>query len=99
MTQEEIKNNRYVYSGYSDYLDQETGEIRPDFVDRLNEQDQEIKILKQALELACENIKGLYCSDWCSETDTDCENCNSKYKFEWDIETYIQEAKENKENG
>lgn len=54
-----MKNNRYVYSSYSDYLDQETNDIRPDFVDRLNEQDKEIKILKRALELACNDLRNL----------------------------------------
>ena len=57
MTQEGIKNNRY--SSYSDYLDQEMNEIRPDFVGRLNKQDKEIKILKKALELVCERITEL----------------------------------------
>lgn len=83
MTQEEIKNNRYIYSGYSDYLDQEMNEIRPDFVDRLNEQDKEIKTLKKALELACERITELLPFHFITK--------------EKRMNNFIQQAKENKD--
>ena len=93
MSNEEMKNNRYIYSGYSDYLDQETNEIRPDFVDRMNEQDKEIKTLRKALELACEMIEREIC----------CRDDNDELftiEIKEDFNNFIEQAKEiiNSEN-
>ena len=55
MAQEEIISSKYRYIqwGYESYKDTKTDEIRSDYIDRLNEQEQENKILKEALKLAC----------------------------------------------
>lgn len=57
MNIEEMSKSRYIQWGYESYKDKETEEIRSDYVDRLNQQDQELALYKKALELACKEME------------------------------------------
>lgn len=47
------------------------------------------KVLEKALEIACKNIEGIYCTDYCGILK--CQNC--KFKQEFNANTYIEQAK------
>ena len=60
------EKERYELIGYCSYRDTETGVIGDNFVELLNQQDQKIKELEKALELACtEELReiGIYNDD------------------------------------
>jgi hypothetical protein len=46
---------RFEQWGYESFKDNETGEIKSDYLGLLNEQNDNIKVLEKALELACED--------------------------------------------
>ena len=61
-------SNRYELIGYCSYRDNETGKVSDNFVGLLNEQDQKIKELEKALELACDKIDAEYMNSiYCTE--------------------------------
>ena len=64
MNQKEIVNNqyRYIQWGYESYKDNKTGEIREDFIDRLNEQEKELEVYKEALKLIHEELLEMHIS-------------------------------------
>lgn len=57
--------------------------------------EQELINYKQALELACENIRDMYCSDYCAYTRD--ERCKGKCCYEqyYDKEKFLNQAKKN----
>lgn len=61
--------------------------------------EQELVIYKQALEVACENIRDMYCSDYCVCTRN--ERCKGKCCYEqyYDKEKILDQAKERLEKG
>lgn len=47
---------RFEQWGYESFKDNETSEIKSDYIELLNKQNDKIKVLEKALELACEEI-------------------------------------------
>ena len=80
------EKERYELIGYCSYRDTETGVIGDNFVGVLNEQDQKIKELEKALELACEPR-----DDWGGE-----KYSGTEYDNYYDY--FMAEAKEMLEN-
>ena len=80
------EKERYELIGYCSYRDTETGVISDNFVGVLNEQDQKIKELEKALELACEQR-----DDWGGE-----KYSGTEYDNYYDY--FMAEAKEILEN-
>lgn len=50
-----------------------------------------LAILEKALELACEELMNIYCSDYCGISNN-CNNCC--YKEDTNVKSYIEQAKE-----
>ena len=80
------EKERYELIGYCSYRDTETGVIGDNFVELLNQQDQKIKELEKALELACEPR-----DDWGGE-----KYSGTEYDNYYDY--FMAEAKEMLEN-
>ena len=57
------------------------------------DKDEELAIYKRALELACNDIQDMYCSDYC--TCTRDESCKGKccYQIYYDKEQFLNQAK------
>lgn len=69
------------------------------FETRKQAEEKLLAIYKQALELACENIRDMYCSDYCACTRT--EECKEKccYKQYFDKEKILDQVKKKLEEG
>ena len=80
------EKERYELIGYCSYRDTKTGVIGDNFVELLNQQDQKIKELEKALELACEPR-----DDWGGE-----KYSGTEYDNYYDY--FMAEAKEMLEN-
>ena len=80
------EKERYELIGYCSYRDTKTGVIGDNFVELLNQQDQTIKELEKALELACEPR-----DDWGGE-----KYSGTEYDNYYDY--FMAEAKEMLEN-
>lgn len=73
-----------------DYFEYQANETNKKYIEEL---DKVLTIYKRALELACEDIQEMYCSDYCMCT-TD-ENCKGKcyYQIYFDKKQFIDKAK------